>query len=452
MADTSGPAPTTSSPAALPARAGLPRTRIRRALRRLADPRSLRWKITATVAAAACAMALGIGILVHQSTEVRTMSIGRDKALTELEPAEASFRNDPLVRDNPSESGISIDDELPDQLRERLASQPGPVTWYDNRKPGKDPDMWAATRVNGTELAVSVPMIMDVLSLKALDRHMTYAAIAMLTLVIPLTVLAAELVLRRLRRVAGTARRIRHGNLDARTASRRHDEIGDISSAVDLMADALQERLHHEQRFTADVAHELRTPLTGLVTSASLLPESEATDLVRDRVQVLRTLVEDLLEISRLDAGAEQPQAQRVPLGELVTESVRRTGLATRITVTGHPLAQTDPRRLDRIITNLVLNAHRHGGPPVEVAVDTTTIVVRDHGPGFPPDLLAHGPQRFRTGAAERGHGHGLGLTIALGQAQVIGARLTLTNATPNGATATLELPQQERQAPGPRC
>lgn len=444
MAYANGPAPTSSSPAALPTEAGVPGTRVGRALRRLADPRSLHWRIIATVAAAACAMALGIGILVHQSTETRTMSIGRDKALTALESAEADFRDDPSVRDDPSESGISIGDELPDPLRELLASQPAPVTWYDNREPGKDPDMWAATRVNGTELAVSVPMIMDVLSLKALDRHMTYAAIAMLTLVVPLTVLSAELVLRRLRRVAGTARRIRHGELDARTASRRHDEIGEISSAVDLMADALQERLHDEQRFTADVAHELRTPLTGLVTSASLLPEGEASDLVRDRVQVLRALVEDLLEISRLDAGAEQAQAQQVPLGELVTESVRRTGLETRVTVTGHPLAETDPRRLDRIITNLVLNAHRHGGPPVEITVDTTTIVVRDHGPGFPPALLAHGPQRFRTGAAERGHGHGLGLTIALGQARVIGARLTLTNATPTGATATLELPPQQ--------
>ncbi|MWA07754.1 sensor histidine kinase [Streptomyces sp. BA2] len=442
MTDPSGPAPTTSSPPDLPAQTGAAGgIRIGRGLRRLADPRSLHWRITATVAAVACAMALGIGILVHRSSETRMMSIGRDKALTALESAEVHTRDDPSVRDDLSELGIYVGEELPDPLRELLASRPGPVTWYDNREPERDPDMWAATRVEGTELAVSVPMIMDVLSLKALDRHMTYAAVAMLTLVVPLTVLSAELVLRRLRRVAGTARRIRHGELDARTASRRHDEIGEISSAVDLMADALQERLHDEQRFTADVAHELRTPLAGLVTSASLLPESEATDLVRDRVQVLRALVEDLLEISRLDAGAEQANAQQVPLGELVTECVRRTGLDTRITVIGHPLAETDPRRLDRIVTNLVLNAHRHGGPPVEITVDTTTIVVRDHGPGFPPGLLAHGPQRFRTGAAERGHGHGLGLTIALGQARVIGARLTLTNAAPNGAIATLELP-----------
>ncbi|MFI1169414.1 sensor histidine kinase [Streptomyces sp. NPDC020801] len=411
------------------------------ALRRLVDPRSLRWKITAAVAAAACAMAFGIGVLVHRSTEGRSMNIGRAGALRELQAAEKELRSHQSAGRNPPESGYVTGDHIPDQLRDLLGSQSGPVTWYDTRKPAQGASMWAAGRIGGTVMAVQTDMTTDLFSRQALDRHMKYAAIATLAVVVPLTLLAAEPVLRRLRRVAATARRIRHGELDARTGSRHHDEIGEISSAVDHMADALRERLRAEQRFTADVAHELRTPLTALVTSASLLTEGEATHLVRDRVQALRTLVDDLLEISRLDVGAEQAEAQRVPLGELVTESIRRTDLETRILVTGQPVARTDPRRLARIVTNLVLNAHRHGRPPVEVTVDATSIVVRDHGSGFPADLLAYGPQRFRTGAAERGRGHGLGLTIALGQARVIGARLTLTNTTPNGAIATLSLP-----------
>lgn len=425
------------------------RTSVPQFLRRLVDLRSLRWKIAAGVAAAACAMAVGIGVLVHRTTEARSMNIGHGTALRELEVAEVEFRDGRSVSRNPSEPpGYAVGDQVPDELRRRLASEPGPLTWYDTRRPLQGPFMWAASRVNGTDLAVRMDMGAEKRSLQALDRHIRYAAIATLAVVVPLTLLAAELVLRRLRRVAGTARRIRNGSLDARTASRGHDEISEISSAVDHMADALQERLRGEQRFTADVAHELRTPLAGLVTSASLLPESEATDLVQDRVRVLRALVDDLLEISRLDAGAEHADAQPVPLGDLVTESVRRTGLDTRITVVGDPTVETDPRRVDRIVTNLVLNAHRHGGAPVEVTVDATaahavTVVVRDHGPGFPADLLDHGPQRFRTGAAERGHGHGLGLTIALGQAHVIGARVTLTNAEPRGAVATLRLPRR---------
>ncbi|GGY10029.1 sensor histidine kinase [Streptomyces anandii] len=412
-----------------------------RALRRLVDPRSLRWKITAAVAAAACAMALGIGVLVHHSTEVRSMSIGRAGALRELQAAQAEFRGHPSAGRNPAEPGYVTGDEIPDQLRDLLGSRSGPVTWYDTRKPAQGASMWAAARVDGTVMAVQTDMTTDLFSRQALDRHMKYAAIATLAVVVPLTLLAAEPVLRRLRRVAATARRIRHGELDARTASRHGDEIGEISSAVDHMADALRERLRAEQRFTADVAHELRTPLTALVTSASLLAEGEAAHLVRDRVQALRVLVDDLLEISRLDVGTEQAEVRRVPLGELVTESAQRTGLETRVLVTGRPVVHTDPRRLDRIVTNLVLNAHRHGRPPVEVTVDATSIVVRDHGSGFPADLLAHGPRRFHTGAAERGRGHGLGLTIAIGQARVIGARLTLANTTPDGAVAVLSLP-----------
>jgi signal transduction histidine kinase len=207
------------------------------------------------------------------------------------------------------------------------------------------------------------------------------------------------------------------------------------------MASALQERLLHERRFTADVAHELRTPLTGLVTSAELLPDGEATGLVRDRVRVLRSLVEELLEIGRLDAGVERADLAPAPLEQVVEESVRRTGVRTRLTVTGSPVAYTDPRRLDRIIANLVTNAHRHGRPPIEVTVHGTTIAVRDHGPGFPEALLADGPQRFRTGAAERGRGHGLGLTIATGYAGVIGGSLTFGNVPDGGAIATLCLP-----------
>jgi hypothetical protein len=116
----------------------------------------------------------------------------------------------------------------------------------------------------------------------------------------------------------------------------------------------------------------------GLATSTGLPPEGEATELVRDRV---RTLVEDLLEISRLDAGAEHADLGFMPLAEVVRESPARTGL--EVVLTGAPVAGTDPRRLDRIITDLVVNAHRHGSPPVEVTVDGTTIVVRDHCVGF---------------------------------------------------------------------
>ncbi|WP_440073418.1 sensor histidine kinase [Streptosporangium sp. OZ121] len=412
---------------------------VARPARGLPSWRSLRWKIAALVTVASCAVALAVGILVHRSTLDRSMTMGRGQALTALVSAVDDHR-----RPGGAWTGESDPERIPPMLLQQVRSTGQAGTWYDDRNPDI-PWMWAAEPVGDQVVAVQIDMGVELRSRQALDRHIVMAALATLGVVVPSAALAAELPSRRLRRVARTARRIADGDLNARTAEggRGGDEITEISATVDSMADSLRERLLSEQRFTADVAHELRTPLMGLVTSAELLPEGEVTDLVRDRVRVLRALVEDLLEISRLDAGAEHADPRPVALGDVVEDCLARTGLQARLTVTGaagNTEAETDPRRLDRILANLVANAHRHGRAPVEVTVDGTTIVVRDHGPGFPGVLLAEGPQRFRTGTAERGRGHGLGLTIALGQAQVIGATLTLANAADGGAVATLRL------------
>jgi signal transduction histidine kinase len=408
--------------------------------RSLLNWRSLRWKIAALAAVACCVVALAIGILVHKATFERSMSLGTDRAATQMQADVDEYLR----------TGVAPDHSDPQRIPPALIRQAYRTgqftTWYDTRRPDT-PWMWGAQQVHGRLLFVQMEMGTEMRDLQALDRHVVEYSLAVLAVVVPLAALAAELPNRRLRRVARTARRIADGDLDARASRGRRagDEITEISVAVDAMAGALQERLLSEQRFTADVAHELRTPLMGLVTSTELLPDSEVTEFVRDRVRALRSLVEDLLEITRMDAGAERADLAPVPLDQVVEESVRRAGVPARLTVTGDPVADTDPRRLDRIIVNLVTNADRHGRSPVEVAVTGTTIVVRDHGPGFPDALLVNGPQRFRTGAAERGRGHGLGLTIAVGQAQVIGGHLTFGNAPDGGAIATLLLPAPDR-------
>ncbi|WP_371788823.1 HAMP domain-containing histidine kinase [Streptomyces griseoaurantiacus] len=405
--------------------------------------RSLRWKIALLVTVACCAVAVTVGLLVHRSTLERSMNDGAAKAVSQLSGAVEDYERDGVPPDGLVVAPGEMPDELLLRLQDRRGRAAGSATWYDGDSPGDHPSMWAARTLHGAPVAVSADMTSDLLTRRALDRHMWKYSLAALAVVVPLSALAAELPIRRLRRVARTARRIDGGDLAARTAAggRGGDEITEISATVDSMADSLRERLLTEQRFTADVAHELRTPLMGLVTASGLLPEDETTDLVRDRVGVLRTLVEELLEISRLDAGAERAELRPVPLAEMVAESVARTGLDTRFTATDARSAQTDPRRLDRIVANLVVNAHRHGRTPVEVEVAGTTVTVRDHGPGYSAELLADGPQRFRTGASERGRGHGLGLTIALGQARVIGASLEFANAPGGGALATLRLP-----------
>ncbi|MFJ8434876.1 sensor histidine kinase [Kitasatospora sp. NPDC094019] len=408
------------------------------------DPRSLRWKITALVVLACAAVAVVIGVLVHRATAERGERTGRDLAVAQLVAAQQEFSRTGRRPDNASlESRAGLPGPL---VRALDGSQTAGeyALWYDVKAPNWY-WMWAAAPVeDGRVLTVRTDMSATVRSLQLLDRSIVKAALAALAVVVPLTVLAAERMNRRLRHGSRTARRIADGDLDARIGrrGRARDEITEMSAAVDGMAVALQDRLSAEKRFTADVAHELRTPLMGLVTAAGLLPEDdEAAGLVRTQVRALRGLVEDLLEVSRLDAGAESARLDEVPLGDLVEEVSAKGEGGVRLRLAGPATVRTDPRRVERILTNLLANAHRHGTAPVEVTVTGSRITVRDHGPGFPGALLADGPQRFRTGAAERGQGHGLGLTIATGQAAVLGARLAFANAPGGGALATLDLP-----------
>lgn len=312
-------------------------------LRDLLNWRSLRWKIAALVAVSCCAIALTVGVLVHRSTLARSMNDGRLKAVTQLSRDLQDHERDDAARPGPLSS-----DAVPEELLHRLRSPQGLkdryATWYDGEAPGDHPSMWAARMYRGVPVAVEVDMTPDLLTRRALDRHMWKYSLVALAVVVPLSALAAELPNRRLRRVARTARRIAAGDLAARTAAGRgSDEIAEISATVDSMADSLLGRLLAEQRFTADVAHELRTPLMGLVTASELLPEAEATELVRDRVVVLRTLVENLLEISRLDAGVERAEVGPVPLADAIRESLARTGLRTRLTTDDVLPAVTDP-------------------------------------------------------------------------------------------------------------
>ncbi|WP_323187950.1 HAMP domain-containing sensor histidine kinase [Streptomyces sp. NBC_01264] len=402
---------------------------------------TLHWKIAALAAATACLVALVVGLLVHVWTKHDIRHRAERQARDDVISATDVYR-----RSGALTSDARLDPaDLPYALSKPIDDDPH-VSYGGNVPGSTDPTVWGAQRVSGPGspvLAVQITNYTEFRELHRLDLTMAVASLIALAVITPLAAFGAEVLGRRMRRVSETAVRISAGDLDARTGpTRGGDEVADIAVAVDRMADTLSRRLRDERRFTADVAHELRTPVGGLLVTADLLPPGETEDLLRARVRDLRGLVEDLLEISRLDAGAELPVHARVPLGAVVAEAVTRTGLTTEVDVTGQgEHVETDPRRLERIVGNLVVNAHRHGKGPVRVTVEDRTVVVRDHGPGFPPHLLRDGPRRFQTGAAERGTGHGLGLTIAVGQARVLGAELRFSNAPDGGAVAVLRLP-----------
>src|SRR5690606_28657100 len=162
----------------------------------------------------------------------------------------------------------------------------------------------------------------------------------------------------------------------ARDRTRPQDEVAAVAAALDTMAASLQGKLLAEQRFTADVAHELRTPLTGLHAAAELLPPGRPTELVRDRVAALRTLTEDLLEMSSLGSGRERVERDTEGLGALARRVVRESGTDTEGTVVRDMAVEPDRRRLERVLANLVANAHRHGRGTVTLTVEGPVVTV----------------------------------------------------------------------------
>ncbi|GAA2763020.1 histidine kinase dimerization/phospho-acceptor domain-containing protein [Streptomyces paradoxus] len=414
-------------------------------------------KAAAFITVMCCALAALLGVLVHVQVTNQTVGQARDQALQRLTQATERYEaGDTLWR------GAGVDPpELPGELRE-LAVAGDRGTMVAERE-GR-PTMWAAGPVDGERaLAVAVDYSQQARTIEGLDRAILWSSGLAIGATLLVGAFAVTRVTRRLHTTALVARRISAGDLDARvndprtgpgigprtgrrTGSRTgprakagpQDEVAAVAAALDSMAASLQGKLLAEQRFTADVAHELRTPLTGLHAAAELLPPGRPTELVRDRVAALRTLTEDLLEISRLDTGRERVELDTERLGPLAERAVRAAGNGTEVRVVRDVSVETDRRRLERVLGNLVANAHKHGRAPVVLTVDGPVVTVRDHGDGFPEYLVAHGPQRFRTEGGTRGHG--LGLTIARGQAEVLGARLEFANAPEGGAVATLKL------------
>lgn len=263
-------------------------------------------------------------------------------------------------------------------------------------------------------------------------------------------------------RASEAARSLAEGLLETRIPVERADEFGTWATSFNEMAEALQAKIvalsqaqTRERRFTSDVAHELRTPLTALVAEASLLGEQldslpaaarRPAELLVADVARLRALVDDLMEISRLDAGVEDVQLVRVDLAHAL-ESVLRHHPGDRVTVDAGPVeVETDRRRLERILGNLVANALDHGGGAAAVRIflddGSAAVEVSDQGPGIAAEHLPHVFERFyKADASRAAAGSGLGLAIARENARLIGGELEVTSEPGRGARFTLRLP-----------
>jgi signal transduction histidine kinase len=260
------------------------------------------------------------------------------------------------------------------------------------------------------------------------------------------------------------AERIQLGDLAARVPVTSNDEFGAWADRFNRMAATLEETIERLQaaqgqnrRFVADVAHELRTPLGAIVAEASILRDDleslpagsrRAGELLVADVARLRTLVDDLMEISRFDAEAEQVAAQSLDLVRLLETVVanRLPGAALRVPP-APVVVETEPRRLERIVGNLLDNAREHApGSAVEVTLEETrdaiAIVVEDHGPGVEPERLERIFERFyKADPSRHGGSSGLGLAIAAEHAALLGGDLRASNRPGGGLRIELRLP-----------
>jgi signal transduction histidine kinase len=403
--------------------------------------RMLGVKIAAAIGLTAALVSIAVGLLVHQRIASDLLGSARRELDTQLVRAADDYASGRRLqaRLDPTDLPAPVAAAIRHGQR---------VTYLQNTAHG--PVLWAATMVSDrTVLALTTPYTRQSRDLAALEDSLLAAGATATALALAAGLGIGVRMGRRATAAALTAERIADGDLDARIHPTGQDEIARLATSVNTMAGALGARLEAERRVTADIAHELRTPVAGLLTAADLLPPSRPTQLVQERADALSRLVEDVLEVARLDAQCTTTTLEPCLLSSLAQRAVAGAGAqpaAVEIKVLDEEVVETDPRRVERIIANLVLNALRHGALPVTVEVTARRLTVRDRGPGFPDDLLlvlrTSGPQRFRTGAPERGHGVGLGLTIAVGQARVLGARLHFGNHPEGGAQAVLDLPQ----------
>jgi two-component system, OmpR family, sensor histidine kinase MtrB len=275
--------------------------------------------------------------------------------------------------------------------------------------------------------------------------------------------------------VARVAERLADGHLAERMAVRGVDEMATLAGSFNEMAESLQDQIirmeelsHLQRRFVSDVSHELRTPLTTIRMASEVLHASKdeldpaarrSAELLRTQLDRFEALLADLLEISRFDAGAAMLDAESRDVRDVVTTAVEQAApLAERravwlaVDLPERPaVADVDPRRVERVLRNLLVNAVEHAdAKPVEVrlAIDdrALAVTVRDHGVGMTEEEAEHVFDRFWRADPARARstgGTGLGLAISIEDAHLHGGRLEAWGRPGQGACFRLTLPRR---------
>jgi two-component system sensor histidine kinase MtrB len=387
-----------------------------------------------------------------------------------------STGDDDVVKSHPV-GGVGLpSEELRELVREgSVASQHGTFDFDDA---GRMPYLIIGAPIQLSvdfELYAFYPLDSEQDAISLLRTNLALAGVALVLLLGVIAALVTRLVVTPVREAARTSQRLAAGLLHERMEVRGSDDLARLAGSFNLMAENLQSQIRRleemsmmQRRFTSDVSHELRTPLATIRMAADLLYDTRdefdattkrSTELLQHEIDRFEDLLQELLEISRFDSGFASLEVDAVDVNPIVEDVVaHHSALAEEcgVSVTVHRpkrrvVAEIDPRRVQRVVRNLVSNAIEHAeGHPVDVTVaasDTAVaIAVRDHGVGLKPGHADRVFDRFwraDPSRTRRTGGTGLGLAISLEDAKLHSGTLRVVGEPGRGTLFVLTLPLQ---------
>ncbi|WP_092629690.1 MtrAB system histidine kinase MtrB [Actinopolyspora mzabensis] len=384
------------------------------------------------------------------------------------------------ITENGEQPSAGPIDSVPESLR-KLVKKDNLASKIDTvRRDGETVTMLiigspAGTATRPLQAYFLFPLESERKTLGLVQSTLLVGGLVLLVLLGAITNLVTRQVVRPVRQAAHTAERLAGGNLDERMRVIGEDDMARLADSFNEMADSLKQQIQQleefgqlQRRFTSDVSHELRTPLTTVRMAADVLHASRddlpdglerSAELLVDELDRFESLLGDLLEISRLDAG----------VADLSTESLDVPYLVRRVMDSLLPIAGTggvelrgelpaeevhvlaDARRVERIVRNLVANAIDHAeGKPVDInfAADdrAVAVTVRDYGVGLRPGEAELVFTRFWRADPSRDRqtgGTGLGLSIAAEDARLHGGWLDAWGEPGKGSCFRLTLPRE---------
>lgn len=375
-------------------------------------------------------------------------------------------------------------------LRERVVSFPDRQSWQSIAIPMGDGSV-APGIVVGQQLflpgigAFQVYIAYDLAdaqqTLQFVQSTLWAAGFVLIAIVAGISWIVLRLVSKPIIEASETSARLAAGDLEVRLPVHGEDELATLAQSFNAMADSIESQIKElgelslvQQRFVSDVSHELRTPLTTIRLAADMLNDqrdqfdattSRTTELLHTQVQRFETLLSDLLEISRYDAGSVQLELEATSLAELAEDIIDQMrplaegrGSELRLVAPGgYSPVDMDARRVRRVLRNLIGNAIEHGeGHPIVITVDSNqyavAVGVRDFGLGMSPVDAERVFDRFWRADPSRQRtigGTGLGLSIALGDAKLHGGTLAVWSELAVGTNFVLTIPRSHDHADG---